>query len=201
MGSFKSEGFPRIDHRLLDTVDSEGDVLLRTGPRHLLVAAKVLVLASPVFRAMLEPGRFREGQSQPSPGKPLILELHDDNPEAMTLLCHLLHFTDMATPRDTKLLSALADVCDKYQCTSAASFHVASWMARLDPPGTDISAITDGLWVAYAFNFAAEFTQIAGMLAAALTETEARNLSFHERLPESLKGIEQERLGVDICIL
>ena len=67
-------------------MDPEGDVILVLGDVGLQVSSKVLSVASPVFKAMFGP-HFAEGQGQASSMKPRRIKLHDDDVEAMKVLC------------------------------------------------------------------------------------------------------------------
>jgi hypothetical protein len=68
--------------------------MLQTGgtdtPANLLVSSKVLSLASPVFAALLGP-KFLEGDHLRRGVSPII-ELHDDDPTAMALICNILKY-------------------------------------------------------------------------------------------------------------
>ncbi|KAK6376222.1 hypothetical protein LTS17_007473 [Exophiala oligosperma] len=54
------------------------------------VSSKILILSSPVFKAMLT-GPFREGQLILSNDDPPILDLPEDDPQAMELMFRILH--------------------------------------------------------------------------------------------------------------
>ncbi|KAH8659784.1 hypothetical protein BX600DRAFT_50630 [Xylariales sp. PMI_506] len=102
--------------------------------RELLVSSKILTVASPVFRAMLH-GHFSEGvslqEAKASGGaSPFVLELPDDDGEAMTLLCKLLHHAarDVPSRPDPELLENLAIACDKYHCVSVLRFCGGLWV-------------------------------------------------------------------------
>jgi len=77
------------------TIDPAGDVYLvcgleTEGPAITLrVSSQIMSLASPVFRTMLGP-RFEEGTRLTRSGSVEVL-LPDDDAEAMTLICNILH--------------------------------------------------------------------------------------------------------------
>ncbi|MCJ1361914.1 hypothetical protein MMC16_001015 [Acarospora aff. strigata] len=170
------------------TFDCDGDITLVAGCYRLLVSSKVLTLASPVFRAMLEPGRFREGQTQRNSDNPFTVRLSDDNPESLILLCNLLHYKTIHTPSDIGLLSSFAVICDKYGCTPAMSSHAAFWRCAFDYSSSDMSALLQLLWVAYAFSNKPDFGKLSSKLAAALTTAEVESLQLPDGLPDSIKG-------------
>jgi hypothetical protein len=108
--------------------------LTTTEIRELLVSSKVLSVASPVFRVMLD-GRFTEGaemqKAKKTPGGYLPkVELLNDDAEAMMLLCKVLHFNiaDIPTRPKTHDLERLAIVCDAYDCTTVLKYCGALWL-------------------------------------------------------------------------
>ena len=56
---------------------------------NLLVSSEVMSIASPVFAAMFD-GRFAEGQDLSSEA-PREVDLPDDDPELVKLLCEIVH--------------------------------------------------------------------------------------------------------------
>ena len=118
-------------------IDRDGDVTLklRKGSKGLddegmsiLVSSKVLTLASRVFSAMLGP-HFLEGQRSAS-GTLAPIPLPDDDADAMTTLCHILHFNDCALPDkpELELFKNLALLCDKYDCVTPLKFVAEHWL-------------------------------------------------------------------------
>ena len=114
------------------TIDDQGDVILVASSTRLRVSSNVLRLASPVFRAMLEPGRFLEGQTYRDSDDPLTVQLEDDDPIALTTLCKILHFKRVELSCNVKLLVTFAEVCDKYCCRTAVLFHVTTWLSEFE---------------------------------------------------------------------
>lgn len=66
-------------------INPDGDVILICGENELQVSSKVLSLASPVFKALLNPN---SAEGQPAPSKASRIQLHDDDAESM---CAVLH--------------------------------------------------------------------------------------------------------------
>lgn len=87
-------------------VDSDGDVLLVIGTPatvSLRVSLKVLSLALPVFAALFSL-RYSEWialATKSSDAHPLIFP--DDDPDAMNLVCHSIHFQENTTVKDIPL--------------------------------------------------------------------------------------------------
>jgi hypothetical protein len=118
-------------------IDRDGDVTLKLskGSKSLddeetsiLVSSKVLALASRVFSAMLGP-RFLEGQRSAS-GTLAPIPLPDDDADAVTTLCHILHFNHYALPDkpELELFKNLALLCDKYDCVTPLKFVAEHWL-------------------------------------------------------------------------
>ena len=100
------------------------------------VASTALCIASPVFRAMLSPDRFKEGNTLASctkNGEMYILALPDDDPDALTILCDIIHFNNFKVPRDisTETLARLCILLDKYVCTLAAASWIDYWFSHM----------------------------------------------------------------------
>lgn len=94
---------------------------------------QVMANASPVFRAMLQPERFVEGQKLMEQ-KPFTILLPDDEPLAMTILCDILHLRADKIPLKTMtsdLLAAFATLVDKYDCAIAIHPWPMLWLAGL----------------------------------------------------------------------
>lgn len=107
-------------------VDPDGDVLLVIGTParvSLRVSSKVLSLASPVFAPLFSP-RYSEGialATKSSDAHPITFP--DDDPDAMNLICHAIHFQENTTIKDVplSLLQTVAEVCEKYDLVKALS--------------------------------------------------------------------------------
>ena len=121
------------------TIDPEGDVHLSLRDRELLVSSKVLSLASPVFKKLFGP-HFSEG-SRVEAKNPGHVDLHDDDPEAMTSLCYLLHYQmdNVADNPSLDFLHNVAVIADKYDCVRSISkwayFHLSE-AARQSAPSS-----------------------------------------------------------------
>lgn len=97
-----------------------------------------MCLASDVFTVLFSP-RFREGQELlegAARGTPSRIDIHDDDPDAMTLLCRLLHHKyelDSEPLPDITQLEELAILTDKYNCAELLIIRHATndWLMRL----------------------------------------------------------------------
>ncbi|MCJ1244734.1 hypothetical protein MMC30_001933 [Trapelia coarctata] len=102
-------------------VDPEGDFYLLLSDRELRVSSKVLAWASSVFKAQFGP-HFAEGRllSDTNPERIPFLE---DDPEAMTVLCNVIHHRPAYPPagQEVEFLEKLSVACDYYDCFTALS--------------------------------------------------------------------------------
>jgi hypothetical protein len=117
-------------------IAKNGDVVLQVFKDtetsiHLLVSSNVLSLASHVFETMFD-GRFAEGQDLSS-ASPKTIQLTDDNPECMTMLCKLIHLQNSDIPSKLELdaLINFAILCDKYDCTDSVRPWSKIWVSHL----------------------------------------------------------------------
>ena len=117
-------------------VDQDGDIYLALRGRDegatvkLRVSSKVLTLASPVFNVMLN-GAFKEASdlAKKTAANPYVLELPDDDAEAVTILARVLHFKFQGVPErpSPACLEELAFICDKYACAEALKYCGSAW--------------------------------------------------------------------------
>lgn len=174
--------------------------------RELRVSSKVLCIASPVFKAMLD-GRFSEGaalaEAKASPESlPCRLPLPEDDADALTLLCRVLHHAtdDIPARPGPDELEELAVVCDKYQCTPTLRYCGAvwlrNWLLHFEQAPPEIETICLLLVFAYVTDLAFEFCELAWKLLlyhkGPLTapETEATVLIDHPLLHPDIGGKE-----------
>lgn len=99
----------------------------------MLVSAKHLMLASPVFKAMFK-HNFVEGETLRSTGK-VEVALPDDDTTAMEIVLNIIHGRVRQVPKEVTLdiATALSILVDKYQMLEVVELHVELWMARLKP--------------------------------------------------------------------
>lgn len=121
--------------------DPNGDVELLVGGEGnittIKVASKVLSSASPVFAALFEP-HFSEGLalSKSSTSSICQIKLPDDNPEALTLVCHVLHYRrDIPHRISLELLEKVAILCDKYDLAIVLMPWSEVWLHQIDGQG------------------------------------------------------------------
>ncbi|PMD25408.1 hypothetical protein NA56DRAFT_565466 [Hyaloscypha hepaticicola] len=98
----------------------------------MLVSSRHMMLASPVFRAMLD-GNFKEGCDLTSNGK-VQVPLPDDDPEAFAIVLDIIHGHNRRVPREVELelLTEISILVDKYQIYEAVEFFAESWIEGLN---------------------------------------------------------------------
>ena len=123
-----------IDTTMAEDAD---DVVFLVGPpgkaKRIRVSATVLSHASKVFSAMLSPG-FLEGS--PSMFGSKQISLPDDDPEATTWICDVLHFREnVSHDVSFRLMEKIAILCDKYNLEVAlqawSELCLQKWQKRV----------------------------------------------------------------------
>lgn len=91
---------------------------------------------------MLRP-EFKEGKQLASDGA-LEVPLPDDNVDAMTIICKILHLRHEKVPRrlNTTQLYEVAVLADKYQCNAALGPIAEHWCLELQKEDDDATRIT-----------------------------------------------------------
>ena len=171
----------------IQACDPGGDLILRLGSetafQSLRVSAKVISLASPVFNTLLN-SNFREGQPA-SPGSDRSIKLHDDDPEAMALLCQTLHFWGSGlTEISFDLLERFAILCDKYQCANVMQPLGQTWLRKLSYKGQDHDHNMQILHISYVFRDSTAFWRSSNDLAKSIRKN-AIDLGFLKEDPVS----------------
>lgn len=94
------------------------DTVIRPATCHFRVSSQCIIIASPVFRAMLQ-GGFKESLTLKSTGE-LRLQLPDDDPDSFTILLDILHHHTKKVPRLVSLsrLTKLAILINNINCRS-----------------------------------------------------------------------------------
>jgi hypothetical protein len=190
-----SVGIPE-DEATTVKIDPNGDVLLEIpleqGKTRLLVSSHCLGLASPVFSTMFN-SRMKEGiNNRPPSLTPYPLPLPEDDPEAMTLLCNIIHHRVVDIPRNPSLtcLKKLAVLCNKYDCLSICSAWGELWLAaRMEP--SLANEFNELLCVAYILDIPEAFSRISWKILEAQRGSfvSLPGLTDHELIPSHLLGM------------
>ena len=110
-------------------LDSLGDLRLLVKDsgdqwRTLVVSSSAMCLASPVWRAMLDPkSHFREAERQE-------VEFPDDNLDALLIVLRVAHLKFREVPISVSFdgLVSLAVVCDKYNTVGVVRHWLPQWL-------------------------------------------------------------------------
>ncbi|RFU27529.1 hypothetical protein B7463_g8814, partial [Scytalidium lignicola] len=99
----------------------------------MLVSSRHLILASTVFKAMLQ-DRFKEGRELRSKGF-LELPLPDDDPATFSILLDIIHGRTRKVPRKVTFneLTVITILVDKYQLQEVVEPYSENWINRLRP--------------------------------------------------------------------
>jgi hypothetical protein len=133
-----------------ETPDFEVEVHMRVSSRH-------LILASRIFRAMLE-GHWKEGT--PSSGPIRQISAEDWDAVALAIVLDAIHCRhhDIPTTMQIGLLARIATIVDYYQCREAMRFHYEAWAHRgVKNSGRDNNANVLRLYVSWVFHDENEF--------------------------------------------
>lgn len=111
-----------------ESADEEEDIIKEV---EMLVSAKHLMLASPVFNAMFK-HNFLEGDTLRSNGR-VEVPLPDDDIKAMEIVLNIVHGRVRRVPREVTLdvMTALSVLVDKYQMHEVVELYVEIWMHHL----------------------------------------------------------------------
>ena len=126
----------------------------------MLVSSRHMMLASPVWKAMLQHSNFKEGEQLRSKGK-VEVPLPDDDPTAFELLLNIIHGRVRQVPRQVTLetVASLGVLVDKYQMQEVVELHVELWMPALRSklPGRLTEDYLQWLSISWVFKLRAEF--------------------------------------------
>lgn len=153
-------------------IDAAGDLklLLQHGEEWVTfqVSSKVMSLASPVWRAMLDPnGPFRESQSD---NNEIIFP--DDDSEALLILLSAAHLRFQDVPKDLSFegLLNVCILCDKYDCITLVRPWIFQWkVGQVVPEGEEF--YEEWLFIAWTTGDEANFKRVGrSMILRATTD-------------------------------
>jgi len=173
-----------------EIIDEDGDILVQTSSKELLVSSKILALASPVFKAMFN-SKFLEGSTIRSVQNPLELPLPDDDPDALAVLFHTLHFSSkrkfLKLGADLQL--DVAQLSDKYDCTTSMYGESGRWLRSLSEGDHESSILWKSSNIAFLMGHIDEFSTLTTKLILNLTPAELNHTTPNSALPETFKGM------------
>jgi hypothetical protein len=138
----------------------------------MLVSSKHMMLASPVFKAMLQHSAFKEGKKLSSAGK-VEVPLPDDDPAPFKIVLDIIHGRNKQVPRkiDLDTLTKISIVVDKYQMTEGVQSYSEGWIEALreDLPtkyvtGKDAQLVHRWLGISWVFERGMEFRTMTQLI-------------------------------------
>jgi hypothetical protein len=152
-----------------DEEEEQEEIATRPPDCHFRVSSQCMILASPVFRAMLQ-GDFKESFELNSTGE-LRLPLPDDDPDIFSILLDILHHRTKKVPRLVSLgrLTKLAMLVDKYQMQESIEVFSDMWMEGLqgrkcDLPCNSTPDVLPWLFISWVFQKEKLFRQATKIL-------------------------------------
>jgi len=160
-----------------------------------------MMLASPVFKAMLQPGRFREG-IQRNAADQMEVDLPDDDQSIMVIVLNIIHGRNRLVPKqvDLEMMTRLAILVDKYQMVEAVESFSSPWIdglltREILPNGyAEIGGISyrkriqRWLAVSWVFRRPNEFSKITAAAIIACSSNVADELDAELPIPEKVLG-------------
>jgi hypothetical protein len=114
-----------------DKITTDGDTILVIGPdeARLCVQSCLLQTASKVFKAMFGP-LYMEGQRSGLTGSKKEIPLPEDDVDAMTIICAVIHHRNDLIPEEmsSSEVLQLSVVADKYDCKVALKHATHHWL-------------------------------------------------------------------------
>ena len=133
----------------------------------MLVSSKHLMLASPVFRAMLQHSNFKEGDELRKNGR-VEVALPDDHPTAFRIMMDIIHGRVSKVPRQVSLeiLTNMSILIDKYETLESFGLIIDVWLLHLEKslPTCFNSDVLPWLSIAWVFRLPEHFQKMTRVL-------------------------------------
>ena len=173
-----------------EVIDEDGDVLIQSSAKEFLVSSKILGLASPVFKAMFN-SNFLEGSTFRSVQNPLKLPLPYDDPDALAVLFHTLHFSPKlrSLKLGVDLQLDVAHLSDKYVCTNSIHGESERWLRSVSESDHNTSALWKLSTIAFLMGHIDEFSNLTAKLVWKISAAELDQTTLSSALPDVLKGM------------
>jgi hypothetical protein len=156
------------------------------------VSSKHLILASPTFCTSLDSDTFPEGRTLQIEGS-VVVPLPDEDPEAMTILMHIIHGLTSKVPRYVSLetLTKIAGVVNHRQMHDAVEFFSDTWIEKLKPtvnalPGSHTTEVLEWLFIVWVFQKEDEFRKVSQVLQRESDDTLEDEVDEGPPIPASI---------------
>ncbi|KAK2873447.1 hypothetical protein FQN49_002370 [Arthroderma sp. PD_2] len=130
------------------------------------VSSRHLILASPVFRVMLQ-HKFNESNVLRVTGS-VEIPLPDDDPDAFLIILNIIHGHLRQVPLevDLHMLTQLAILVDKYELHERIEMFASFWFRNLKPtiPEHCIDNISSWICICWVFNESEEFKRVTRLV-------------------------------------
>ncbi|KAH7420004.1 hypothetical protein BKA64DRAFT_752558 [Cadophora sp. MPI-SDFR-AT-0126] len=164
------------------------------GEIHMVVSSKHLMLASRVFRAMLQHSNFKEGDELRKNGR-VEVTLPDDNYIAFGIMMDIIHGRVSKIPRQVSLeiLTDISILVDKYETLESFGLILDVWMTSLLPTVCD-QGVLSWLSIAWVFRLPDCFQKMTRLLQYAADDTAKQGVWDHLPIPDRVfEEIESRR--------
>ncbi len=159
----------------------------------MLASSKHLMHSSPVFKAMLRHGNFKEGNTLLADGK-VAIPLPDDDPVAFKILLDIIHCNPRKVPRivDLKTMTNLSILVDKYQLGDVVEIYADLWILglRSSIPTTLNSDLLPWLSIAWVFRLPAEFKVLTRIAERESDGALGKDIEIDLPIPTRVLGME-----------
>jgi hypothetical protein len=130
-------------------IASDGDVILVVGSEaRIRVSSRSLIRTSKPFSAMFSP-EWKEGRKSLSQDELVDVHLPEDDPEALKLICAVMHHRNEAVPRNLSAVEVfrVAVAADKYDCVSVLKFVSETWLWLREMNAQDMAFLTTAAYI------------------------------------------------------
>ncbi|KAM3433919.1 hypothetical protein NHJ13734_006220 [Beauveria thailandica] len=158
--------------------DNHGDIEVQVsgGTTRYIVCSRALARMSPLLRSRIRQDIVADTQDQCTRRGVIILELHGNDDDSLTILFNIAHAHFLAVPRtlSIKQMYNLSMLTWCYGCTSILGPWVDSWIAGVEGtvPRADMAMM---LWVFWELGFSGEFRTMAHRMTVELEACEFSN--------------------------
>jgi len=130
----------------VENVDTWGDVILQTRTKAFRVSSKLLSMASPVFEQMFSKDAIKDQKLKRHHYELRTFSLLEDDPEALSLICRLLHYCRdvIQASSDLDLLVKFVKLSEKYECIPVVRAQGIQWLRYRWKLLTEITKYPDG---------------------------------------------------------
>ncbi|PMD57210.1 uncharacterized protein K444DRAFT_632344 [Hyaloscypha bicolor E] len=157
----------------------------------MIVSSKHMILASPVFKVMLQPGRFKEGMQRNAAGQ-IEVDLPDDDQAVMVIVPDIIHGRNSLVPKqvDMEMLTN-SQYCQKQ---STQRWMAISWVFGREK---EFAAITRAAIIGCRANFTDEVTDLP--IPEKVLEMVARNRAANiSKLFDFIKQVIERYRGINV---